>query len=609
MKNYYKNRGFTLVELMVSMGITAILMVGMATFFSSTFSSMFMAREKVANSQGQFVVSTILGGKFVNVDKLEEIDPNGDFVVLRNDMETGDLPFTYIGKETIADAEHIVFKDFFVFNGQDGVWKSVSGTGPDMAGLKNPAGIANIGSNNYVVVPLENKIYKCNQQLDSCSGPLNITPPDKPLDHPMDITTDGNSLYITDSGNNRIIKVVTPDRNPVATVLYTDHTTFNYPTGITYYNYGPGYLFVADTYNHLVKRINLATNTITIVAGDGDDDDCDNTARFCKLNFPTGLMVYDNELYISDTGNGRVLKISDAGKPSNFTMEFLSPEDTVAIKEIKIVFPTDVDHSFTDLDSVTGLTENGNTHKDDTETFEYRLWTILDENTLVTNVRPEPDPNTMDRISVADNDLFEVGDTLRFVNDANNDFEVVNNINQIISLKNNFAIDHLSGEEVILTTPVPANTKITFDLSNVNTANASSGFSAIDIEMYDETNTLIETRQHFFRIGDDELGTFEDTIEVVSGHEADDFPTGLGLDIDEEWTPYLVVSDTPKYSLDFSDSGYDYVSDFDVEPGSFGFSTSNEDGILELEFEAILGLDVEGQPILENNILNSNIKE
>lgn len=585
MKDKFKIKGFTLIELMVSVSLTAILMLGIATFFSGTFQNMFLAREKVANTQGQFVVNTIIGGKFVNVDQLEY--DGGTYAVLRNDMNTGDLPFTYIATDTLSSTGHVVFKDFFVFNGKEG---------PDSSyglAVDNPGGITILPGNNfYLTAPLENDIYLCNPTI-GCS-PMGIVG----LDQPIDVTSNGtDTLYVTNAGKNEIIKIenlgTTKDVTPILTGL-------NYPTGIAYYKPGAtAYLFVSDTYNHFVKKVDIGAQTAEVVVGEGDSADCDGTALYCKLSFPTGLMIENNELYIADTGSGRVLKVSDPGHPEDFTFDFLSPEAEETIKEIKLVFPAGTDHSGTTLDSVTSssLDEHGDIDQS-AETFTYKLWTTLDQDTSVTNDQPFPTPDTMNIIRVVNGDLFEADDSLILSNDANNEFEVDSKLTTFrMSLKTDFATHHFLGEEVILSTPVPAETGITFELSAVDTTGvSSSGFNIIDIEMYDEGGALLETRQSYVRIGDDELGTPEDVIEDTGG--AYDFPTGLG------WSGGLQVSIEPLYDT-ATFPNYDYVSEFEVD--SFGFSTLNSYEILELNFNAELGEDSESNPIWEDYTLNADI--
>ncbi len=67
-----------------------------------------------------------------------------------------------------------------------------------------------------------------------------------------------------------------------------------------------GVLYVADTYNHRIKRIGLETLQAATLAGDGRpgaDDGPFGTARF---NEPRGLAVMDGKLYVADTNNHAV---------------------------------------------------------------------------------------------------------------------------------------------------------------------------------------------------------------------------------------------------------------------------------------------------------------
>lgn len=630
MKNYCKNRGFTLVELMVSVTITAILMVGMATFFSSTFRNMFMAREKVTNSQGQFVVNTILGGKFVNVDKLQALGPSGNSAVLRNDMETGDLPFTYIGKKEIDGADHIVFKDFFVFNGRDGSDVSTDSL------IKNPAGIATGLMNEiYLTAPLENKIYRCGFVVSACDtlNPLNISG----LNQPMDIDSNGvNTLYVADAGNNRVIAITAfTSESPGFVEVATD---LNYPTGVAYYSPSPSqhFLFVADTYNHLVKRIDLDSGIVKTVVGDGDDKICNPTpeqpehsAIFCKLNFPTDVLVGDvggiKSLYIADTGNGRVLKVSDPDPDLSNHKILASIDSSIKISRIDFVFPAGT--------TINSATEISNTlhkgrYKIVSPIISYYLSSTSIGDTMDNSFSHEicvpapPDPDVCvdyyhhrflgftpadpifasgDSITI-DDDSYDVSDETVAVSPPNPDNI---NANSVPEIKYGLGVD------VKITNEFSGAHEFYFDLENVDFA---SGFNLIETKIYDELDVLNNDPPDFqtLRIGDGVLGTFEDTIEVVEiGSQTEfDFPTGLSSIFG---VGPLSVSDSPDYDTDFSSVGYDYVSDFEVN--NLSFDKSNNDTVLEMEFDAKIGedpnkVDPFGAPlkIWEENTLNAKIK-
>lgn len=76
-----------------------------------------------------------------------------------------------------------------------------------------------------------------------------------------------------------------------------------------------GFLVVADTGNNRVRKINLSTNVVTTLAGDGSNIDAGDNgpATSAKIFRPRGL-VYDSQgnLYIS-TENGYIRKVDQAG--------------------------------------------------------------------------------------------------------------------------------------------------------------------------------------------------------------------------------------------------------------------------------------------------------
>ncbi|HEX3966974.1 MAG TPA: Ig-like domain repeat protein [Edaphobacter sp.] len=75
-------------------------------------------------------------------------------------------------------------------------------------------------------------------------------------------------------------------------------------------------LYIADTHNHRIRKLNLATGIIITIAGTGTPGfSGDNTlATAAQLSLPTALALDSaNNLYLADTGNHRIRKISAAG--------------------------------------------------------------------------------------------------------------------------------------------------------------------------------------------------------------------------------------------------------------------------------------------------------
>ena len=149
------------------------------------------------------------------------------------------------------------------------------------------------------------------------------------------------TLYIADSGNNRI-RMVDAKSGEITTIAGDGSPDCNTSTGGAncyggdngpatkaqlYYPFGlaldgQGDLYIADTGNNRVRMVNLATGTITTVAGDGspgcdanDKADCfggdGHAAASAHLWLPFGV-AFDQagNYYIADTNNNRIRKVN-----------------------------------------------------------------------------------------------------------------------------------------------------------------------------------------------------------------------------------------------------------------------------------------------------------
>jgi sugar lactone lactonase YvrE len=130
---------------------------------------------------------------------------------------------------------------------------------------------------------------------------------------------DGN-LYVTDSGNS-VIRRVAPDGT--TTTIAGNGTCgsadgrgaaarFCNPRGIALDRQGN--LWVADTGNHMLRRIDTAGN-VTTVAGTpgvcGSRDGSGGQAQFCD---PQDVGVDNwNNVYVVDTGNSTIRMVNDKG--------------------------------------------------------------------------------------------------------------------------------------------------------------------------------------------------------------------------------------------------------------------------------------------------------
>ena len=98
---------------------------------------------------------------------------------------------------------------------------------------------------------------------------------------------------------------------PSYNVKHISLVGFNQPEGIALGNSGE--IYVSDTKNHLVKRIDSNSGAITIVAGTGAfGSDTNTNATSAKLYSPSGLAVtIDGKLLIADTSNHAIREVSN----------------------------------------------------------------------------------------------------------------------------------------------------------------------------------------------------------------------------------------------------------------------------------------------------------
>lgn len=138
---------------------------------------------------------------------------------------------------------------------------------------------------------------------------------------PSALTADGNgSLYVTDYGNQLIrrVEVSTGAVTTIAGMIGMAGSTdglgaaarFDRPQGIA--TDGAGTLFVADTGNHTIRRVDASTGAVTTLVGTagmaGSTDGSGSAARF---NNPYGVALDAvGTLYIADYGNHAIRKVT-----------------------------------------------------------------------------------------------------------------------------------------------------------------------------------------------------------------------------------------------------------------------------------------------------------
>ena len=132
------------------------------------------------------------------------------------------------------------------------------------------------------------------------------------LAQPSGITSDGAKLYFADSETSSIRTADLDPSGSVRTIIGlglfefgdvdgADHRVrLQHPIGITHHD---GVLYVADTYNHKIKRVLPATRGAFKVMGTGTPGHTDGPAEQAQFSEPSGLSIARNQMFIADTNN------------------------------------------------------------------------------------------------------------------------------------------------------------------------------------------------------------------------------------------------------------------------------------------------------------------
>ena len=145
------------------------------------------------------------------------------------------------------------------------------------------------------------------------------------LNRPYGVAVDSaGNLYIGDQSNHRVRKV-TAATGVITTIAgtgtagYTGDGTnatlaqLNYPSGVAVD--GQGNVYIADQYNHRVRKVTASTGVITTIAGTGQAGYLGEfvDATLARLNYPVGVAVdAAGNVYIAGYYDQRIRKVEAA---------------------------------------------------------------------------------------------------------------------------------------------------------------------------------------------------------------------------------------------------------------------------------------------------------
>jgi DNA-binding beta-propeller fold protein YncE len=193
--------------------------------------------------------------------------------------------------------------------------------------LSSPWDLARVGTTLYVAMAGVHQIWAIDLKTDLVSvftgtgqeGDVDGNSSDAGFAQPSGLATDGEHLYVADSEASSIRDVALKN-NQTATVAGSGDlfgfghndgvgksALFQHPLGVALYGDS---LFVADTFNGLIRRIDLKTNTLTTWLGSNVDD----PGAADSFYEPGGLSIAGQTLYVADTNHHRIVAIDIPSK-------------------------------------------------------------------------------------------------------------------------------------------------------------------------------------------------------------------------------------------------------------------------------------------------------
>ena len=246
-----------------------------------------------------------------------------------------EVRFDRAGNMFIAERDAHVVRHIEI---KSGTISTVAGTGvrgfsgdggqATLAQLAQPHSIALDGKDNlYICDILNNRIRLRDPGTGLIStfagtGEAAATPDEAPISgtpllapRSIDISPEG-LLYLVLREGNKVL-VIDPVKRVIRRLAGTGRmglsgdtgpaleAEFRGPKGVSFSPAGD--LYVADTENHVIRKISLASGIISTVAGTGArGDGPDGDPLKCALNRPHGVYAHGPVLYIGDAENNRI---------------------------------------------------------------------------------------------------------------------------------------------------------------------------------------------------------------------------------------------------------------------------------------------------------------
>jgi thiol-disulfide isomerase/thioredoxin len=220
--------------------------------------------------------------------------------------------------------------------GKQAEYPPLGGSGTAVA-ISTPWDLTQVGNTLYIAMAGTHQLWTLDLtslRAEPYAGTAGENIVDGPLKkallaQPSGITVGGNRLYFADSEVSGVRWADIGESGSVGTLIGTGlfdygdvdgkypEARLQHPLGVAWHD---GFVYVADSYNHKIKRVDPKNRTVETVIGTGKPGMADGAAKAATLHEPSGLTWVDGKLYITDTNN-HLLRVYDPAAGSVSTLK------------------------------------------------------------------------------------------------------------------------------------------------------------------------------------------------------------------------------------------------------------------------------------------------
>ncbi|MDH7597631.1 MAG: thioredoxin-like domain-containing protein [Methanothrix sp.] len=193
-----------------------------------------------------------------------------------------------------------------------------SGGRGDEVSLSSPWDLVFVGDHLYIAMAGFHQIWR--MDLDGMVEPFAGSGAEGIVDGPLEmsrlaqpsgLTTDGKRIYFVDSESSSLRVIDEDVRTLIGRDLFYfgdidgdfERARLQHPLGLFYRN---GSIYVADTYNHRIKKADLSERSIHTIAGVGSPGFADGAADMAAFYEPSGVTFLGDSCFVADTNNHAV---------------------------------------------------------------------------------------------------------------------------------------------------------------------------------------------------------------------------------------------------------------------------------------------------------------